>query len=191
MGFISHRWCLTAVYIVVPKLQPIIMKTKLANLLQKWTVSPVEMNVIFSHANLQEIQSKLHINGAIGTLWRNTYTSRDYKYLEEIVMIHQEPDMAAKSRISRKRGRVRTVSPCGEGKDIPYKQYSPCMCQPTCGKQCPCLQNGTCCEKYCGYLKFHLSAQKATKIASEGAIVLKVNVKANNAPALQLNVNVI
>ncbi|XP_042020295.1 histone-lysine N-methyltransferase EZ3-like [Salvia splendens] len=64
-----------------------------------------------------------------------------------------EPDMAAKSRISRKRGRVRTVSPCGEGKDIPYKQYSPCMCQPTCGKQCPCLQNGTCCEKYCGCSK--------------------------------------
>lgn len=34
-------------------------------------------------------------------------------------------------------------------------------------------------------------AQKVAKIASEGAIVLKVNVKADNAPALQLNLNVI
>lgn len=33
-------------------------------------------------------------------------------------------------------------------------------------------------------------AQKAAKIALEGVIVLKVNVKAGNAPALQLDVNV-
>ncbi|KAG6390707.1 hypothetical protein SASPL_148448 [Salvia splendens] len=229
---ICNLQCLTVVYIVVPKFQPVIMKSKLANLLQKWTVSPVEINVIFSnHANLQEIQSKLHINGAIGTLWRKTYTSRDYKYLEEIArnllpdlktceevsnymsgdgaimlfgssaklneagrdgMDPMEPDMAAKSRISHKRGRVRKGKVkssrkyrqslwrmIAEGKDIPYKQYSPCMFQPTYGKQCPCFQNGT----YC--------AQKAAKITSEGAIVLKVNVKANNSPALQLNVNVI
>ncbi|KAG6417779.1 hypothetical protein SASPL_119972 [Salvia splendens] len=103
-----------------------------------------------------------------------------------------EPEMPAKSRIRRKRGRVRKDKVkssrkyrqslwrmIAEGKDIPYKQYSPCSCQSTCGKQCPCLQNGICC------------AQKAAKIASEGAIVLKVNVKANNAPALQINVNVI
>ncbi|KAG6432706.1 hypothetical protein SASPL_104291 [Salvia splendens] len=112
-----------------------------------------------------------------------------------------EPDMPVKSRICRKRGRVRKVKSSwksaghpslwrriADGKDLPCKQYSPCSCQPTCGKQCPCLQNGTCCEKYCGYLKFH--AQKAAKIGLEGVIVQKVNVKAGNAPALQLDVNV-
>jgi histone-lysine N-methyltransferase EZH2 len=24
-----------------------------------------------------------------------------------------------------------------------------------CGKECSCLSNGTCCEKYCGYVAFH------------------------------------
>ncbi|KAL1543964.1 [histone H3]-lysine(4) N-trimethyltransferase [Salvia divinorum] len=77
-----------------------------------------------------------------------------------------EPDMPVKSRICRKRGRVRKVKSSwksaghpslwrriADGKDLPCKQYSPCSCQPTCGKQCPCLQNGTCCEKYCGCSK--------------------------------------
>ncbi|XP_042031814.1 histone-lysine N-methyltransferase EZ3-like isoform X2 [Salvia splendens] len=77
-----------------------------------------------------------------------------------------EPDMAAKSRISHKRGRVRKGKVkssrkyrqslwrmIAEGKDIPYKQYSPCMFQPTYGKQCPCFQNGTYCEKCCGCSK--------------------------------------
>lgn len=72
--------------------------------------------------------------------------------------------MPVKSRICRKRGRVRKVKSSwksaghpslwrriADGKDEPYKQYSPCACQPSCGKQCPCLQTGTCCEKYCGY----------------------------------------
>ena len=30
------------------------------------------------------------------------------------------------------------------------KHYTPCQCQPMCGKECPCLKNTTCCEKYCG-----------------------------------------
>jgi histone-lysine N-methyltransferase EZH2 len=31
-----------------------------------------------------------------------------------------------------------------------YQQYNPCGCQSACGKDCPCLKNETCCEKYCG-----------------------------------------
>ncbi|KAL1558350.1 [histone H3]-lysine(4) N-trimethyltransferase [Salvia divinorum] len=83
-------------------------------------------------------------------------------------MDHMEPDMSAKSRICRKRGRVRMGKVksswksaghpslwrrVADGNELPYKQYSPCICQPMCGKQCPCLQNGTCCEKYCGCSK--------------------------------------
>ena len=36
-----------------------------------------------------------------------------------------------------------------ERKDQPCRQYNPCSCQTACGKQCSCLLNGTCCEKYC------------------------------------------
>ncbi|PIN08395.1 Transcriptional repressor EZH1 [Handroanthus impetiginosus] len=77
-----------------------------------------------------------------------------------------ELDIPVKSRICRKRGRVRKVKSSwksaghpslwrriADGKDLPCKQYVPCGCQPVCGKQCPCLQNGTCCEKYCGCSK--------------------------------------
>ncbi|CAM6095444.1 unnamed protein product [Calypogeia fissa] len=39
------------------------------------------------------------------------------------------------------------------GKDAPHKQFTPCGCLFTCGKQCPCQLNGTCCEKYCGCAK--------------------------------------
>ncbi|KAK2364764.1 histone-lysine N-methyltransferase EZA1 [Trifolium repens] len=31
-----------------------------------------------------------------------------------------------------------------------YKQYTPCECKGTCGKQCSCLVGGYFCEKYCG-----------------------------------------
>ncbi|XP_019446794.1 PREDICTED: histone-lysine N-methyltransferase CLF-like isoform X1 [Lupinus angustifolius] len=37
-----------------------------------------------------------------------------------------------------------------ERKDQLYKQYNPCGCQSACVKQCPCRENGTYCEKYCG-----------------------------------------
>ncbi|KAL7151076.1 hypothetical protein ABFS83_04G006900 [Erythranthe nasuta] len=81
-------------------------------------------------------------------------------------MDRMEIFMPVKSRICRKRGRVRKVKSSWksaghpslwrrvvDGKDEPYKQYSPCGCHPLCGKDCPCLQKGTCCEKYCGCAK--------------------------------------
>ncbi|GBG71173.1 hypothetical protein CBR_g8475 [Chara braunii] len=38
------------------------------------------------------------------------------------------------------------------GKDQPCTQFIPCGCRGPCKKDCICLQNGTCCEKYCGFL---------------------------------------
>ncbi|XP_022855809.1 histone-lysine N-methyltransferase EZA1-like isoform X1 [Olea europaea var. sylvestris] len=77
-----------------------------------------------------------------------------------------ESEMPVRPRIYRKRGRMRKLKPSwksaghpslwrriADGKDQPYKQYTPCGCQSMCGKECPCQQNGTCCEKYCGCSK--------------------------------------
>ncbi|MQM06923.1 hypothetical protein Taro_039753, partial [Colocasia esculenta] len=67
-----------------------------------------------------------------------------------------------RSRFLRRKGRVRRLKytwksagyhsirkRINEKKDQPCRQYNPCGCQSACGKQCPCLLNGTCCEKYC------------------------------------------
>ncbi|KAL6530151.1 hypothetical protein OROMI_028796 [Orobanche minor] len=68
-----------------------------------------------------------------------------------------------RSRFLRRKGRVRRLKytwksagsqpfrkRISERKDQPCRQYSPCGCQSACGKTCPCLVNGTGCEKYCG-----------------------------------------
>lgn len=73
--------------------------------------------------------------------------------------------MAARTRIYRRRGRNRKLKytwksaghptvrkRIGDGKQW-YTQYNPCGCQQMCGKDCPCVENGTCCEKYCGYVR--------------------------------------
>lgn len=72
-------------------------------------------------------------------------------------------EVRTRTRFWRKRGRVRrlkytwksaghpaTRKRIADTKDQPCKQYTPCGCQFICGKQCPCLNKGTCCEKYCG-----------------------------------------
>jgi len=72
-------------------------------------------------------------------------------------------EVRRRSRFLRRRGRVRRLKytwksaayhsirkRITERKDQPCRQYNPCGCQSACGKQCPCLLNGTCCEKYCG-----------------------------------------
>jgi len=73
--------------------------------------------------------------------------------------------MATRTRIYRRRGRNRKLKytwksaghptvrkRIGDGKQW-YTQYNPCGCQQMCGKDCPCVENGTCCEKYCGCSK--------------------------------------
>ncbi|KAG5231670.1 Polycomb group protein [Salix suchowensis] len=62
-----------------------------------------------------------------------------------------EQDMPTRSRLLRRRGRTRKLK--YSWKSSSCKQYTPCGCQSMCGKQCPCLHNGSCCEKYCGCSK--------------------------------------
>ncbi|KAJ4968582.1 hypothetical protein NE237_015283 [Protea cynaroides] len=79
---------------------------------------------------------------------------------------YTEQEMPTRSRLFRRRGRARklkytwksvghpsTRKRIADGKHQSCKQYTPCTCQLLCGKQCPCLHNGTCCEKYCGCSK--------------------------------------
>ncbi|XP_062083642.1 histone-lysine N-methyltransferase EZA1 isoform X2 [Humulus lupulus] len=79
---------------------------------------------------------------------------------------YTDQEMPAKSRLIRRRGKARKLkysmkSPghpsiwkrIADGKNQSCKQYTPCGCESMCGKQCPCLVNGTCCEKYCGCSK--------------------------------------
>ncbi|KAL3633945.1 hypothetical protein CASFOL_022707 [Castilleja foliolosa] len=97
-----------------------------------------------------------------------------------------------RSRFVRRRGRVcrlkYTWKSAGsqsyrkrisERKDQPCRQYSPCGCQSACVKACPCLVNGIGCEKYC-------DVQRAARIVSEAAIVLRINVEVVNVHALLL-----
>ncbi|KAJ8620482.1 hypothetical protein MRB53_029011 [Persea americana] len=77
-----------------------------------------------------------------------------------------EQEMPKRTRFWRRRGRARKLKyswksaghpsirkRIADGKHQSCKQYTPCGCQLMCGKQCPCLHNGTCCEKYCGCSK--------------------------------------
>ncbi|KAM7516507.1 hypothetical protein LguiA_006090 [Lonicera macranthoides] len=73
-------------------------------------------------------------------------------------------DIRRRSRFLRRRGKVRRLKYTWKSagyhsirkriserrKDEPCRQYNPCGCQSACGKECPCLVNETCCEKYCG-----------------------------------------
>lgn len=81
------------------------------------------------------------------------------------VALSQEQEIPIRTRLIRKRGRARKLKyswksaghpsiwkRIADGKDRSCKQYTPCGCQFMCGKECPCLDNGTCCEKYCGYV---------------------------------------
>ncbi|KAL3507364.1 hypothetical protein ACH5RR_032746 [Cinchona calisaya] len=109
----------------------------------------------------------------------------------------------ARSRLFRKRGRTRRLKfslkssgyhpsiwrRIANEKDLPCTQYTPCTCQPqaTCGKQCPCLQNGTTCEKYCGYVRpISTSVQRAAKTGLGDVTVQRVNAKAGSVHALLL-----
>lgn len=77
-----------------------------------------------------------------------------------------EQGIPARSRLFRRRGKTRKLKyswksaghpsfwrRIADGKNQSCKQYIPCGCDSICGKQCPCHQNGTCCEKYCGCSK--------------------------------------
>ncbi|XP_068660025.1 histone-lysine N-methyltransferase EZ3 isoform X2 [Aristolochia californica] len=79
---------------------------------------------------------------------------------------YMEQEIPTRTRFFRRRGRARKLKytwksaghmsirkRIADGKQQSCRQYTPCGCQLMCGKQCPCLHNGTCCEKYCGCSK--------------------------------------
>ncbi|XP_014514284.1 histone-lysine N-methyltransferase EZA1 isoform X1 [Vigna radiata var. radiata] len=79
---------------------------------------------------------------------------------------YTDQEMPSRSRLLRKRGKTRkfkyswksTGHPSiwkriADGKNQSCKQYTPCGCQSMCGKECTCVNGGTCCEKYCGCSK--------------------------------------
>ncbi|KAL6505078.1 hypothetical protein OROGR_024895 [Orobanche gracilis] len=156
----------------------------------------IARNLLSGLKTCKEVSTYMCGDGVVTSHGSSAMRSSCFQDVWKAGMDHMELDMPAKLRICRKRGRVRKVKSSwksaghpslwrriADGKDLPCKQYAPCGCQPVCGKDCPCLQNGTCCEKYCG------RAQRAAKIGSEGVTVLKVNAKAGNALVLQLGVN--
>ncbi|KAF9678516.1 hypothetical protein SADUNF_Sadunf07G0043000 [Salix dunnii] len=113
-----------------------------------------------------------------------------------------------RSRFLRRRGRVRRLKyswkstayhsirkRITERKDQPCRQYNPCSCQTACGKQCTCLLNGTCCEKYCGTINYillvPLDVLRVARTDLEAVIVPKVNVEAVNVHVLLQTGNVI
>ncbi|KAL6525906.1 hypothetical protein OROMI_030301 [Orobanche minor] len=156
----------------------------------------IARNLLSGLKTCKEVSTYMYGDGVVMSRGSSAMRSSCFEDVWKAGMDHMELDMPAKLRICRKRSRMRKVKSSwksaghpslwrrvADGKDLPCKQYAPCGCQPVCGKDCPCLQKGTCCEKYCG------CAQRAAKIGSEDVIVLKVNAKAGNALVLQLGVN--
>jgi histone-lysine N-methyltransferase EZH2 len=81
------------------------------------------------------------------------------------MLTSQEHELRVRSRFFRRRGKIRRLKHTSKSagyhlirKRIAerngqlYQQYNPCGCQSACGKECPCLKNGTRCEKYCGWV---------------------------------------
>ncbi|KAL8191974.1 hypothetical protein R6Q57_028095 [Mikania cordata] len=78
----------------------------------------------------------------------------------------KEQETTSRSRLLRRRGRAKKLKyswksaghpsmwrRIADEKNQSCKQYIPCRCKLMCGKECPCLDNATCCEKYCGCSK--------------------------------------
>lgn len=79
---------------------------------------------------------------------------------------NEDDEVPPRTRLFRRKGKARklkySTKSAGHpsvwkriagGKNQSCKQYTPCGCQSMCGKECPCLTNETCCEKYCGCSK--------------------------------------
>lgn len=94
--------------------------------------------------------------------------------------------MPTRSRLFRRRGRTRKLKyswksaghpsiwkRIADGKNQSCKQYTPCGCLSMCGKECPCQSNGTCCEKYCGYVNSSLYMVKTEVAKVHGAGEMK------------------
>ncbi|XP_022770813.1 histone-lysine N-methyltransferase EZA1-like isoform X2 [Durio zibethinus] len=112
-----------------------------------------------------EVSSYMCDAGA-STLHRSIVTSSFLEENGKSETDYMEQEMSTRPRLLRRRGRTRKLKyswksaghpsmwkRIADGKNQSCKQYTPCGCQSMCGKQCPCMHNGTCCEKYCGCSK--------------------------------------
>ncbi|CAL4914067.1 unnamed protein product [Urochloa decumbens] len=122
----------------------------------------IARNLLSGLKTCMEVANYMYNNGATMVKRPSKSTLGDFAETEQGYM---EQDMAARTRIYRRRGRNRKLKytwksaghptvrkRIGDGKQW-YTQYNPCGCQQMCGKDCPCVENGTCCEKYCGCSK--------------------------------------
>ncbi|KAL6968631.1 Histone-lysine N-methyltransferase eza1 [Sarracenia purpurea var. burkii] len=115
-----------------------------------------------------EVSSYMYDDGAAmphGAIDMPSSFLEDNKRVDADFM-EREREIPTRSRLLRRRGRTRKLKyswksaghpsiwkRIADGKNQSCKQYTPCGCQSMCGKQCSCLHNGTCCEKYCGCSK--------------------------------------
>ncbi|XP_062211017.1 histone-lysine N-methyltransferase EZ3-like isoform X2 [Phragmites australis] len=124
----------------------------------------IARNLLSGLKTCMEVASYMYNNGA--TMGKRPLLSKSiFGDFAETEQDYMEQDMAARTRICRRRGRNRKLKytwksaghptvrkRIGDGKRC-YTQYTPCGCQQMCGKDCPCVDNGSCCEKYCGCSK--------------------------------------
>ncbi|KAL6902261.1 hypothetical protein ACP4OV_005137 [Aristida adscensionis] len=124
----------------------------------------IARNLLCGLKTCMDVASYMYNNG--GTMARRPLSSKSiFGDFAEIEQDYMDQDMAARTRISRRRGKSRKLKyswkpaghpsfrkRIGDGKQC-HTQYTPCGCQQMCGKDCPCVDNGTCCEKYCGCSK--------------------------------------
>ncbi|KAL0418913.1 UNVERIFIED_CONTAM: Histone-lysine N-methyltransferase EZA1 [Sesamum radiatum] len=113
----------------------------------------------------KEVSSYMFGDGAVMPRGSSAILSSFFEDVGKADMDYLEPEMLVKSRVCRKRGRARKVKSSWKSAGHPslWRRIAD-------GKDQPC-------------------AQKAAKIGSEDATVLKVNVKVGNARALQLDAN--
>ncbi|KAJ1297454.1 hypothetical protein BS78_01G377500 [Paspalum vaginatum] len=124
----------------------------------------IARNLLSGLKTCLEVANYMYNNGA--TIAKRPLLSKSVLgEFAETEQDYREQDMASRTRIYRRRGRNRKLKytwksaghptvrkRIGDGKQW-YTQYNPCGCQQMCGKDCPCVENGTCCEKYCGCSK--------------------------------------
>ncbi|CAM0872898.1 unnamed protein product [Alopecurus aequalis] len=119
----------------------------------------IARNMLCGLKTCMEVASYMYNNGAavLCNSISGDFAETDQDYMEQGVV--------ARTRICRRRGRTRKYKypskaaghpairkRVGDGKQCDT-QYTPCGCQQMCSKTCPCAENGTCCEKYCGCSK--------------------------------------
>lgn len=124
----------------------------------------IARNLLSGLKTCTEVSHYMHNNGPAVPYKLDTVCCSDDSGRADSDM-EQEFSMRPRSRLFRKRGRTRRLKyssksnghpsswrRIGDG-DQSCKQYTPCGCKFMCGKDCSCLSNGTCCEKYCGCSK--------------------------------------